>query len=166
MTEQPLRIIRQNRRSMMMRIVPGAIEVYIPTRYQESDKCVVNFIRKNMPKLAPHQLPQPPEKTPTSELLALVTSYASLMQVTPARVALRDMHRKWGSCSALGTITLNTRLTWLERPIVAYIVCHELAHLRELNHSKAFWDIVHTYMPDYKERIVTLRAAEKVFWAR
>lgn len=161
-----VKIIRQHRRSMMMRVVPGAIEVYIPSKYDVGDKCVVQFIKKNLPKLQEHVLPEPDHKLTADDVLGMVDDYGARMGVKPARVSLRDMRRKWGSCSQLGTVTLNTRLFWLEAPLAEYIVCHELAHLIELNHSKAFWAVVAQYMPDYKARIHTLKAVEKGFWGR
>jgi hypothetical protein len=163
---QPIKIFRQNRRSMMMRVVPGAIEVFIPTRYQEGDKCVTQFIKKGLSKLGDQTIPEPEHKLTQPDILAMVQQYATRMNVQPSRVSLRDMRRKWGSCSALGSVTLNTRLCWLERPLAEYIVCHELGHLRELNHSKAFWAIVGEYMPDYKTRIHALKAVEKTFWGQ
>lgn len=164
MTDQPIKIIRQHRRSMMMRTVPGAIEVYIPSRYNEGDKCVVNFIKKNLSKVQQYQMPEPEHKLIERDILGMVAFYSQLMEVKPSRVSLRDMRRKWGSCSALGTITLNTRLCWLDAPLAEYIVCHELAHLKELNHSKSFWAIVLAYMPDYKARIHELKRVEQGFW--
>ncbi|XWX03106.1 M48 family metallopeptidase [Aggregatilineales bacterium SYSU G02658] len=164
MSDVPVRIIRQHRRAMMMRVVPGAIEVYIPSRYQETDKCVVHFMKKNLPKAQALALPEPPHHLTEADILQLVADYQQQMSVQPQRVVLREMHRKWGSCSALGTVTLNLRLRWLERPLVEYVVCHELAHLIELNHSAAFWQIVATYLPDYKARIQRLRAAERSFY--
>jgi len=166
MTDPDIRIIRQNRRSMMMRVVPGAVEVFIPTRYQSGDRCVVQFIRKNLPKVQPHLLPAPPELITQAQIMAMMQDYAARLGVQPARVAFRDMRRKWGSCSAQGTITLNTRLSWLEAPLAEYIVAHELAHLHELNHSQAFWAVLASVMPDYKARIHALRAAERALWSR
>lgn len=165
MSEVPVRIIRQHRRAMMMRVVPGAIEVYIPSRYHETDKCVRHFLNKHLPKARALAIPEPPHHLTESDLLALVEEYRQRMNVQPQRVVLREMHRKWGSCSALGTVTLNLRLRWLERSLAEYVVCHELAHLIELNHSKAFWQIVATHISDYKERIQRLRAAERAFYA-
>lgn len=163
-TDPPVKIIRQHRRSMMMRATFGAIEVYIPTHYQEGDKCVVNFIKKNLPKLSAQVPATPPPQLSQVQLDALLASYCARMDAHPARVQWRDMRRKWGSCSSLGTITLNTRLAWLPEELAGYIMCHELAHLRELNHSKAFWAIVGQYIPDYKEKIATLRALERAWW--
>jgi hypothetical protein len=165
-SDVPVRVIRQHRRAMMMRVVPGAIEVYIPARYQETDKCVVNFLNKHLPKARALAIPEPPHHLTEADILWLVDAYSQRMRVRPQRVVLREMHRKWGSCSSRGTVTLNLRLRWLERPLVEYVVCHELAHLIELNHSAAFWQIVAEHLPDYKARIHQLREAERRFYAR
>ncbi len=164
--ETPLKIIRQNRRSMMMRATLGGVEVYIPARYQAGDKCVVNFIKKNLPKLAEHVPPAPPVQLSQAQLNARFAAMCARMNAKPARVQWRDMRRKWGSCSAFGTITLNTRLAWLPADLVDYIFCHELAHLQELNHSKDFWAIVAQHIPDYKDKIAALRALEKAWWGK
>lgn len=164
--ELPIKIYRQNRNTMMMRATLGAIEVFIPHKLKPTDKRVKDFIAQHLPKLAPQTPQTPPEKVSQAEILRLVKAYSQQMNVTPTRVSLRDMRRKWGSCSSLGSVTLNTRLSWLEPILVEYIVCHELAHLIELNHSPAFWAIVERYMPDYKALIQQLREAEKALWKR
>jgi predicted metal-dependent hydrolase len=94
----------------------------------------------------------------------MVKSYAAKLGVNPKRVQFRDMRRKWGSCSSKATVTLSSRLTWLEHDLAEYIVCHEIAHLIELNHSKAFWALMQTHMPDYRERMTRLRQVEKTRW--
>ena len=165
MPQQPqVKIYRQNRQNMMMRAVPGAIEVYIPHQLDENHRLVQDFIKKGLAQLG-NQLPMiPEEKTPRQSIESMVYEYAARLSVKASRIQFRDMRRKWGSCSSKGTITLNTRLTWLEPDLAEYIVCHELAHLIELNHSKAYWAIVEKQMPDYKARIKRLRAAEKLLW--
>jgi predicted metal-dependent hydrolase len=148
----------------MMRALPGVIEVYIPHRMREDDPQIKQFIASGVAKLD-GKVPQiPPEKTPRTVIEQLMTEYAARMQVQPARVQFREMLRKWGSCSGKGTITLNLRLTWLDYDLVEYIVCHELAHLIELNHSPKFWAIVAQYMPDYRQRQQRLRQVERTLW--
>lgn len=159
----PVCIFRQHRHTMMMRVVPGAIEVYIPSRYQATDRCVRRFLRQHLPRAQAQAIPEPPCRLTAADLLALVDEYRLQMGVQPQRVVLRTMHRKWGSCSALGTVTLNLRLRWLERPLAEYVVCHELAHLIEFNHREAFWQVVAAHLPDYQDRIQRLRAAERAF---
>jgi predicted metal-dependent hydrolase len=165
MPKQPnLKIYRQNRQNLMMRAVPGAIEVYIPYQLDETHRLVQDFIKKGLAQIG-NKLPAiPSEKTSREAIEAMFYDYALRLNVKASRVQFRDMRRKWGSCSSKGTITLNTRLTWLEPDLAEYIVCHELAHLIELNHSKAYWAIVEKQMPDYKARIKRLRAAEKTLW--
>ena len=64
---------------------------------------------------------------------------------------------RWGSASADGTVRLNWRLVHFGLRSIDYVVAHELAHLREMNHSPAFWAVVRSVMPDYEDRRGTLR---------
>ena len=68
--------------------------------------------------------------------------YAVEMGVEYDRIEVRNQRTKWGSCSTSGTIGLNWRLVMAPCDVVDYVVIHELAHLREPNHSDAFWSIV------------------------
>lgn len=156
-----IKIIRQYRGNMMMRTTPGAIEVYIPRRYSKNHPSVQAFIKEGLKELGDKVPDIPPEKTSREAIKHMVRDYASQMEVKATRIQFRDMRRKWGSCSSKGTITLNSRLTWLDADLAEYIVCHELAHLIELNHSKRFWTIVEQHMPDYKTRLNHLRQVEK-----
>lgn len=156
-----IKIYRQNRRNLMMRPTPGAIEVYIPHQLDENDTLVKDFIAQGLKKFGDKVPDVPPEKTSRKVIKAMVKDYAQRMGVKASRVQFRDMRRKWGSCSSKGTVTLNARLTWLDADLAEYIVCHELAHLIELNHSKKFWAIVEQHMPDYRARLNELRRTEK-----
>ncbi len=145
-------IRRQKRRTLMMRVVPGGLEVFIPHHLHENHPEVRAFIAKARARLADQVPPVPDERTSAADVLALVDHWAARIGVQPARVQMRDMTRKWGSCSSRGTVTLNTRLCWLDRHLVEYVVCHELVHLRHLNHSRQFWDALAQYLPDYRQR--------------
>lgn len=67
------------------------------------------------------------------------------------QVTVRNQRSRWGSCSVSGTISLNWRLVQAPESVRDYIICHELAHLREMNHSDRFWAQVETYCPSWRE---------------
>lgn len=70
---------------------------------------------------------------------------------TPNRVSIKDTSSRWGSCSSLGNINLNWRLCFAPLEVIDYVIVHELCHLRQMNHGKAFWDEVRTILPDFKK---------------
>jgi predicted metal-dependent hydrolase len=78
--------------------------------------------------------------------------YAAPLGVQIARLRLSSAQTRWGSASADGTVRLNWRLVHFALASIDYVVVHELAHLREMNHSPAFWAVVRSVMPDYESR--------------
>ncbi len=73
------------------------------------------------------------------------------------RVAIRNQRRCWGSCTSLGNLNFSYKLLFLPPELSDYVVVHELCHLKELNHSKAFWDLVAETLPDYEPRMKALK---------
>ena len=86
-----------------------------------------------------------------------VAHFAPLMKVNPSEIKLSSARTQWGSCTTRGTVRLNWQLIKMPLHLVDYVVAHELAHLREMNHSAAFWDVVETVCPDYAQRRGELR---------
>jgi predicted metal-dependent hydrolase len=78
-------------------------------------------------------------------------SYADEMNVEYDQIEIRNQRTKWGSCSTTGTLGLNWRLMMAPIGMVDYIVIHELAHLREPNHTDAFWSVVAEHDADYRD---------------
>jgi predicted metal-dependent hydrolase len=83
--------------------------------------------------------------------------YADRLGVRIRRLRLSSAQTRWGSASADGTVRLNWRLIHFALPTIDYVVAHELAHLHEMNHSPAFWEVVRSVMPDYQARRGSLR---------
>ncbi len=68
------------------------------------------------------------------------------------RILVRDQRSRWGSCSSNGTIRFSWRLMMVDPSLIEYVVVHELAHLKVMDHSAAFWKVVSEVMPDAKDR--------------
>ncbi len=73
------------------------------------------------------------------------------------KVNLKYTSSRWGSCSSKGNINLSTRLLFVPEDVLDYVIIHELAHRKEMNHSPKFWKWVSDAMPDYKEKEKWLR---------
>ncbi|MCM3564610.1 M48 family metallopeptidase [Hydrogenophaga intermedia] len=78
--------------------------------------------------------------------------FAPQLGVRWTRLSLSNADTRWGSASADGRIRLNWRLVHLSMEMVDYVVVHELSHLRHMDHSPRFWDVVASVMPDHAER--------------
>jgi predicted metal-dependent hydrolase len=94
-------------------------------------------IQKHLRKLAAKELP------------ARVMELAALHGIQVSRVSVRNQKSRWGSCSRKGTISLNWRLIQTPEFVRDYIILHELAHRRQMNHSVKFWQEVERLCPDY-----------------
>jgi len=77
--------------------------------------------------------------------------YAPKIGVLYQRIKLSNAKQRWGSCNPKGNLCFNWRLVMAPREILDYVVIHELAHLKELNHSARFWAIVKKVIPSYRE---------------
>lgn len=77
------------------------------------------------------------------------------------RISFRRQTTIWGSCSSKKHLSLNLELVKMAPDIIDYVIIHELAHTVELNHSRAFWNLVSVHCPDYPERKAGLRAFER-----
>ena len=83
--------------------------------------------------------------------------YAPQLGVQAPPLRLSAARTRWGSCSHHGGISLNWRLILMPLPVLDYVVAHELAHLKEMNHSPDFWSVVQQLCPDWRARRRELR---------
>ena len=83
---------------------------------------------------------------------ARVDRYRTAMAAPQVDIRLSNARTRWGSCHAGGRILLNWRLIQMPARLIDYVVVHELAHLREMNHSPRFWAVVAKEIPDHAAR--------------
>ncbi len=122
------------------------------------------------PRLADHQLILPTSDRPVGPIVQAFLkhhardllsdrsdTYAAVVGRRYARLTLRDTRSRWGSCSSKGGLMYSWRLVMAPPEVLDYVAAHEVAHLVEMNHSAAFWDVVGSLMPDYAPRRKWLR---------
>ena len=94
-------------------------------------------------------------KNRSGDLRQRVTYWSERLRVAAPRVRIRDMSRKWGSCSTAGTITLATDLSSQDVEFQNFVIAHELLHLRVPNHGKLFKALMSAHVPDWREHDIT-----------
>lgn len=91
----------------------------------------------------------------------MVEKWAEKMALYPENIAFRKATRQWGSCSSQNNLSFNYYLMKLPLYMIEYVVVHELAHIKEKNHSKNFWALVEKSLPNYKTVVTELREFER-----
>ena len=80
-----------------------------------------------------------------------VSYYNQLYDFKFNRISIRNQRTRWGSCSKKGNLNFNYRLLILPQYLADYIIIHELCHLKEMNHSQGFWNLVARVFPNHLE---------------
>ncbi len=86
-------------------------------------------------------------------LTKLTDYYVGLLGVSYNKITIRKQKTRWGSCSSKGNISYNVKLLCAPDKMIAYVVLHEVMHLKHFNHGQVFWQEIRQIMPDYKERM-------------
>ena len=164
-----VQVIRSGRKSLGMEVRPdGTVLARIPARL--SDRKLKAFIEKQqdwilkkVDQVKKRADARTKIKVPSVDALSdaeiqkikdkiadRVKYYCAVMQVTVGRITIRNQKTRWGSCSSAGNVNFNYRLYYLPDELLDYVVVHELAHRRHMDHSKEFWSEVARYCPDYR----------------
>lgn len=170
--EIEVEIIRSKRRSMAIQIrTDGSVVVRVPMH--ASDRAIKRFVSAHARWIADNRgqmferrkkLADNPYDIPAWESLSAadkkiakqknmehVDYYARRMEIDYGSISMRNQKSRWGSCSSKGNLNFNYRLAYLPEELLDYVVVHELAHRRHMDHSAAFWEEVETYYPAYKK---------------
>ena len=87
-----------------------------------------------------------------------VQYFACIMDVSYDRISIRFQQTRFGSCSTKSNLNFNAVVALMPSDILDYVIVHELAHLKQMNHSPAFWSEVEKVIPDYKNKRKWLKA--------
>jgi hypothetical protein len=82
---------------------------------------------------------------------ARTTNFAARLGIKPSRITVRDTASRWGSCSSGRSLSFSWRLILAPQFVLDYVVAHEVAHLREMNHGKRFWALLGELVGDYEK---------------
>ena len=97
------------------------------------------------------------KKMARQDLTEAVDRHARQLQVTPAAIRIKDTTSRWGSCSSTRVLSFSWRIILAPPDVLDYLAAHEVAHLREMNHSPRFWALVNDLCPEYEASKVWLR---------
>lgn len=173
-------IIYSSRKTLAIQITPdGTVKVRAPRRcpnstidrfLQEKQAWILKYVNKAKLNPITEKPPLPPSernryiKIARAIFTQKTAYYASIMHVTYGRISIREQKTRWGSCSSEGNLNYNWRLIFAPEEVLNYIVVHELAHRREMNHSKAFYAVVESVLPEYKKAQKWLRDNGRSLW--
>ena len=161
-------IIKSNRKTVSIEIRPdGKLTVRAPVRmsYREIEKFVNSkseWIEKTLAKVNSRQstdiTPYTLEELESFVKLAKeiipprVEYYAQVLNVEYNGITIRTPKTRWGSCSSKKNLSFSALLTQMPDEIMDSVIVHELCHLKQMNHSKKFYDEILKIMPDYRQR--------------
>jgi predicted metal-dependent hydrolase len=131
---------------LMLRVQPSLVA----TAAQREDEVLSLFVANNDAAQIEQAVLQWYRQRAENLFAERVAYYAPLLNVAPTAIKLSRAKTLWGSCTTRGVVRLNERLIRLPLHLIDYVVVHELAHLREMNHSEQFWTIVQSACPDYR----------------
>ncbi len=142
-----LNIYYQDINNARLNVENGKIIVILPLEYSEVDNSeqIKKMISKMYYMIAEKEVESSMEKM------------RKLVGLAPEEYRIKKVKTCWGSCSSNKKITINQDLVMYSKKAVDYVVLHEICHLKHMNHSKKFWDMVASYMPDYKEAEAELK---------
>lgn len=174
LSDSATRLIRARRKTLSIRITQeGNLEIRAPLGMPKGEieaflKEKAQWIETHRAKVLAEYAQGQEAPLGEEEILTLaeqmrqglpekLNRHAASMGVTFGRVTIRCQQTRWGSCSSRGNLNFNCLLMLAPEEVLDYVVVHELAHRKQMNHSALFWQEVERECPDYKKSLRWLK---------
>lgn len=174
LSDPATRLIRARRKTLSIRITQeGNLEIRAPLGMPKGEieaflKEKAQWIQTHRAKVLAEYAQGQEAPLGEEEILTLaeqmrqglpekLNRHAASMGVTFGRVTIRCQQTRWGSCSSRGNLNFNCLLMLAPEEVLDYVVVHELAHRKQMNHSALFWQEVERECPDYKKSLRWLK---------
>ena len=168
------RVIRSARRTLALQIEKnGGLVVRAP--FHTTDARIATFVsehtdwverqrariaERTLPPLSAAEIAMLRARA-EADLPTRTARWAERMGVSYTRVTITSAQKRFGSCNSRGGIAYSYRLMQFPESVIDYVVVHELAHRREMNHSARFYAIIEQQLPDYRERIKLMKSTPR-----
>lgn len=158
--------VRYSKRSKTIRItIKGGSRVVVSAPLGTSKRTIGMFVREKDRWITHHitsrtYITLPSDKASflkyqekaSALVLERIRFFNTLEQCTIQKIGIKNHKSQWGSCSSGKNIYINYRVIFLPQYLADYVIMHELCHLREMNHSRRFWDLLKEYVPNFRAR--------------
>lgn len=166
----PVEVIRSSRKTLGLEIKDACVKARVPNRL--TDKEIEQFVYNHKAWIEDKLIKQkklqyrkrevnaaipPVQQLSDEQKNAIIKKFddkvryfAQIMGLTYGRITIRNQKTRWGSCSSKGNLNFNYKLYFFKEELMDYVIIHELAHRRYMNHSEFFWAEVSKYCPEYK----------------
>lgn len=128
--------VKHDARSRAVNYQPGLLELAMPNH--------------NEPPAVARKVLQWYKKQAIADFARRLEIFSAKLDVALPKLLISNARTRWGSCNSKKEVRLNWRLLQAPPHLINYVICHELAHLKEMNHSARFWAVVASIYPDYK----------------
>ena len=124
-----------------IQISEGNLQIILPqSRNNKNNNEIINELISSLyKKIAEKEV---------SMAMSLITRFVG---IKPNKYRVKKLKTAWGTCTSNKNITINSELMKFDREVIQYVVLHEICHLKYMNHSNEFWNMVEKYMANYKE---------------
>ena len=121
-----------------------------PSVVKIKGKTVITFLHGGSQQTAEAILDKFLKNTASYYLVPRLHQLAKKMKISFKKVTLRAQTTRWGSCSSAGNLNFNWKLVHFPPAVIDYVIVHELAHRKHMDHSADFWQFVEQFLPDYR----------------